>query len=311
MARQCGVISRRQVLELGGDDNLIERRLRRREWARLLPGVYVDHTGPPTGLQRAWGGVLFAAPAALSGSSALRAHRVRGHDWSDSVEVAVDGRRRIRPPDGLLVVRLTDFDRVARLGVSPPRIGVERAVLQVASRTCKEDAAVGTLADACQAGATSVSRLRTELDLLVRLPRRRLLAAVLEDLAAGAMSPLERRYVRDVERAHRLPRAERQQGDGVARDVAYRTHGLFVELDGRLGHEWAADQWRDLDRDLDAAASGSITVRLGWRQVLEPCRTAQAVGRILQARGWEGRPVPCGPGCLLGEPPAPGAGSSP
>jgi hypothetical protein len=165
MARQCGVISRRQVLELGGDDNLIERRLRRREWARLLPGVYVDHTGPPSWLQRAWGGVLFAAPAALSGSSALRAHRVRGHDRSDSVEVAVDGRRRIRPPDGLLVVRLTDFDRVARLGVSPPRIGVERAVLQVASRARKEDAAVGTLADACQAGATSVSRLRTQLDL--------------------------------------------------------------------------------------------------------------------------------------------------
>ena len=33
-------------------DNHIERRLRRREWARVFAGVYADHTGPLTGQQR-------------------------------------------------------------------------------------------------------------------------------------------------------------------------------------------------------------------------------------------------------------------
>ena len=37
------------------------------------PGVYVNHTGELTWLQRAWAAVLFAWPAALSHDSALRA----------------------------------------------------------------------------------------------------------------------------------------------------------------------------------------------------------------------------------------------
>lgn len=35
MQSQDGVVSRRQLLELGVDDNDIERFVRRREWARL------------------------------------------------------------------------------------------------------------------------------------------------------------------------------------------------------------------------------------------------------------------------------------
>ena len=64
---QDGVISRTQALECGLDDNDLERLLRRRELARIHPGVYVDHTGQPTRTQRAWAGVLFHWPAALAG----------------------------------------------------------------------------------------------------------------------------------------------------------------------------------------------------------------------------------------------------
>jgi hypothetical protein len=49
---QAGVIARRQALEAGLTDNDIRRRLRRREWVSVHPGVYVDHTGPLTWLQR-------------------------------------------------------------------------------------------------------------------------------------------------------------------------------------------------------------------------------------------------------------------
>lgn len=62
--RQAGIMSRRQVLVLPGEnDATIRRRLHRREWDQVHAGVYVDHTGPLTWLQRAWAAVLFAWPA--------------------------------------------------------------------------------------------------------------------------------------------------------------------------------------------------------------------------------------------------------
>ena len=127
-------------------------------------------------------------------------------------------------------------------------------------------------------------------------PRRALLAEILADVSAGALSPLERRYLRDVERAHRLPGAGRQRpylvdGSRVQRDVEYPAQATVVELDGRLNHEAAEDRWDDLDRDLSSAEAGKQTLRIGWRQVLQPCRTAATVAGILAARGWRGSPT--------------------
>jgi len=52
LVAQGGVVSRSQVLGAGLDDAYIERRLRRREWAKVHRGVYVDHTGELSCLQR-------------------------------------------------------------------------------------------------------------------------------------------------------------------------------------------------------------------------------------------------------------------
>ncbi|MGV0835473.1 type IV toxin-antitoxin system AbiEi family antitoxin domain-containing protein [Mycolicibacterium thermoresistibile] len=68
---QGGVVSRRQALAAGMQDHDIRRMLRRREWVRVHAGVYVDHTGPLSWLQRAWAAVLYAEPAALCLESAL------------------------------------------------------------------------------------------------------------------------------------------------------------------------------------------------------------------------------------------------
>lgn len=55
---QHGVYSRRQLLAAGVTDNDIERMVRRRLFARVRPGIYVDHTGPLTQIQREWAAVL-------------------------------------------------------------------------------------------------------------------------------------------------------------------------------------------------------------------------------------------------------------
>ena len=83
----------------------------------------------------------------------------------------------------------------------------------------------------------------------------------------------------------------------IYRDADYLGGRLVVELDGRLWHSSSRDRWRDLDRDIESAESGSVTVRIGWGQVLDPCRLADSLARLLRALGWAGRLRACGAGC--------------
>ncbi|KRB47698.1 type IV toxin-antitoxin system AbiEi family antitoxin domain-containing protein [Terrabacter sp. Root181] len=318
---QDGVISRSQALECGLDDNGLERLLRRRELARIHPGIYVDHTGPATWSQRAWAATLFHWPAALAGPSALRAHGLRSFNgggradaWIDKgirfgrvadvdpVHVVVDASRRVVPPSGVVVTRRSDFESRVLLHLAPPRLRLDEALLDVASSCRGEADAVAVLSDACQEGATTASRLRATLAARGRLPRRRLLLAILDDIANGTMSVLERRYLSEVERAHGLPTARRQVRAvtrwGVTyRDVEYPELGVVVELDGRFVHAGPAREWADLERDVDAASRGDATLRLGWSHVLEPCRASLLVGQLLRSRGWDGELTSCGPSC--------------
>lgn len=81
-----------------------------------------------------------------------------------------------------------------------------------------------------------------------------------------------------------------------------RRHIQLIELDGRFHTDFRRRD-ADLDRDLIAAVSGRLTVRLGWGQVFaRPCRTAEALGELLVVK----RAHPCGPSCVLGEPESPG-----
>jgi hypothetical protein len=304
LGHQSGVISRAQVLALGGDDPLIAKMVRRREWVRVHPGVYADHTGPLTWHQRAWAAVLYAAPGALAGTSALRAHGLRGYDADDSVHVVIPHDRRLDGRPNAVFQRSRHFQRVAQVHLSPPRVRLEHAFVRVASAAPTDESAVGVLADGCQSRRTTASRLAEELRVSPKLPRRGLLLAILEDVAAGALSVLERRYLRLVEQAHGLPRARRQKPErtssGAAhRDVEYVEQALLVELDGRFGHEPALDRWDDLERDLVAATTGRLTLRAGWGQVLQPCRLAGLLAHVLALRGWTGTPRRCGPDCSL------------
>ncbi len=312
LRRQDGLVSRRQVVELGGDDLLVERRLRRREWARVHDGVYVDHTGPLSHRQREWAALLRYPGTVLAGRCALAAAGAGAQQGAQPVELAAPHGRRVAGGRGVAVVQVRRFAEVALAGATPPRLRPEHAALLWASSARDEDRAVGTLCDVVREEVTTQARLAAALETHPRLPRRGLLRRVLDDVAVGVESPLERRYLRDVERAHGLPHGQRQVREVVEllagkpvrfvrRDVRYRDHAALVELDGRLGHTAAADRWSDLDRDLEAATRGDVTLRAGWRQVLEPCRLALVVGRVLSSRGWTGAPRPCrSPACVLG-----------
>lgn len=341
MANQAGLISRRQVLAHGGDDSYIEKQLRRRNWARVYPGVYIDHTAALIWIERAWAALLYYWPAALSHESALRAHglgspsrrsrRTAMHspaarttggltDEDRPIHVAVAKDRRVLKLPGVELHRVADLAAVVQLNSLPTRINLEHSLLDVASAAARDSDAIALLGDACQSRRTTPGRLLRVLHSRMRLRRRKFLLGVLDDVATGVYSALEHRYLTGVERPHGLPTARRQRlvrpGRTPAyRDVEYVGLRTVVELDGRLGHEESLDRWDDMSRDIDSAVSGDTTLRIGWRHVEDSCRTATAVARVLMARGWAGPLKPCSAQCTAvrdgGVSPAPDAGDTP
>ena len=299
--RQSGLVSRAQALDHGVTDADMRRLLRRREWSTVHAGVYADHTGALTWLQRAWAAVLTAWPAALCHDSALRAlegpARRDRHD-SDVIHVAVDRDRCIRVPELVVLHRISHFGDKVHLNTSPPRVRVEQAAIDVAAEAADESRAIAVLADVVQSRHTTPARLLEALAGRSRIARRQFLTEILRDVASGTCSVLERDYLDRVERPHGLPVASRQVRDSARgslyRDVIYEAYDLVVELDGRLFHDTASARDRDLERDLDASLAGLATVRLGWGQVhLRACLTASKLAKLLVRRGWDGPLLHC------------------
>lgn len=299
--RQAGVVSRRQALAAGLAPHDIRRLLRRRDWAAVHDGVYVDHTGALPWLQRAWAAVLLAEPAALCHDSAIRAADGPGRrDRSDEapVHVAIDRHRKLVLPEGIVPHRMVGLDDKVLWNAGPPRVRIEHAVIDVAAEARTDFDAIAAISNAVQSRRTTARRLLTALDERRRIGRRAFLEGILHDVASGACSVLEHGYLTRVERPHGLPRANRQLVESsrgpIYRDVEYVAYRMLVELDGRLFHDSATARDTDLDRDLDAALDRKFTVRLGWGQCFaRPCLTAVRIGRLLQQRGWSGAPVAC------------------
>lgn len=307
--RQGGLVSRRQALAAGLTKVDVARLLRRGEWVAVHDGVYIGHNGPRSWHERAWAAVLWAEPAALCLDSALRAADGpgrRGRD-DDLVHVAIDLRRRLAAPAGVVVHRMLHLDQRVQWNLSPPRLRYADAVIDKAAAAPDELAAIAALADAVGSRRTTARKLREALDGRRRIGRRAWLASILDDVADGACSVLEHDYLVHVERAHGLPEAKRQKprptsSGGTLQDAAYEEFRVLVELDGRIGHTSTIDRADDMDRDLENAVEHhEMTLRIGYRQVFsDACRTAERVGAVLQRRGWTGSPQTC-PECGSGD----------
>jgi hypothetical protein len=230
---QAGTVSRRQLEDAGLRPHDIERLLRRRDLARVLPGVFVQHTGPLTWVQRAWAGVLYYGPAALDGDSALRSAVPTWRCPDRDIHVAVDEARRCSNLPGYRVRRVRDLTDRIHPATSPPRLRVEDAVIDVALSRPSDLAAIGVLADLCQSRRTTARRILETVQARERVERRAWLEGVLSDIADGTCSTLEHGYLVHVERPHGLPRGGRQVAvrarvGGALRDVDYAPLPLLI-----------------------------------------------------------------------------------
>jgi len=299
---QWGVLSRAQALESGLGSDTVRWRLRAGDWRRLYRGVYVTFTGEPGRQAVLWAALRRAGPeAVLSHHTAAELSQLVARP-SPLIHVTVPRQQHLRDISGLVIHRSSRIEAARHPTLLPPRTRIEETTLDLAGTAAGLDDAFGWLARACGRRQTTPGLLRAALDQRARMRWRAELAAALTDIADGAHSVLELRYVRRVERAHRLPRALRQVrivrgGRTEYRDALYAEFGVGVETDGEVAHPLQS-RWRDQHRDNAGLTEGVVTLRYSWSDVTRrPCEVAAEVAAALRQRGWRGTPRPCTPAC--------------
>jgi very-short-patch-repair endonuclease len=292
-AEQGGVISAEQLTLLDFNLRSAERLVNQRSWQRLATGVYHLGSGEPSWDGLAWGGVFLGGPESRLGFEAA------GHLWKlveeppESITVLVPHGLSLAPRGRWVFRQERAGVRSARSPGSPPRTTVEDTDIDLCSLMSAKSS-IGIVTAAVQSRRTTGDQILSCIRDRRRVRHRELLSELLTDVSEGAESPLEMRYLRDVERAHGLPRARRQarsRSGKEFRDMLYEEFATIVELDGRVH---IAGRFRDMRRDNAALLDGSLTLRYGWPDITDrPCQVAWQVGALLVARGWAGMPTRC------------------
>lgn len=131
-----------------------------------------------------------AWPAVLAGRTAIQAGLRR--EPTGVIELVVEPGRKVVAPAGFSVVRRTGLVRRASWNLSPPRLRIEDAALDVAAALGESYVAVETLAEVCRERAATPDRLLDALQARGKIAHRRFLRDALYDVRDGATSVLER-----------------------------------------------------------------------------------------------------------------------
>jgi len=184
----------------------------------------------------------------------------------------------------------------------PPCTRVEDTVLDLIQVAPTFDNAYEWICRAIGRRRTTAERIRQAMCSRKKMRWRRDLTAALADADDGALSLLEYRYVRRVERPHGLPSARRQarirqQTGNRYLDNLYEEYGVCVELDRTTAHP-EDEQWRNDNANL---FGGIVTFRFGFPELADRrCESAAYVAAVLRSHGWPATPHPCPrPACTL------------
>jgi hypothetical protein len=304
---QADAIARRQGMRAGVEPYTMRNRVRSGRWQRLQRGVYATFSGEPTRETVLWAALLRAGPGAvLSHQTAAERHGLIDEP-SPVITITVPASRhpaQVKLP-GVVIHRSNAILRTRHPVMLPPCTRVEDTVLDLIQAARTFDDAYAWICRAIGRRRTTADRIRLAMDARKKMRWRRETALALGDAEDGALSVLEYRYVRRVERPHGLPAARRQarvrQRTGNRYlDNLYEEYGVCVELDGTSAHP-ADEQWRDKRRDNANTIGGLVTLRFGFPELGEHrCETASQGATLLRSHGWAGSPGPCRrPGCVL------------
>ena len=281
--RQHGVVSRRQLLELGLTRHGIQERLDRGRLHRIYKGVYSVGRPELTGLGRWTAAVLACGPeAVLSGRSAAQLWGIFAPRFS-AIEVTIPARKtRSCPGVRVKSRRLPDTDITTYRNI--PLTTPVRTLIDLAAtlRTADLERAVN---EADQLDLVDPETLRTSLDEYAGVPGARMLRTLLDHRTFILTdSVLEQRFL-PIARSAGLPRPLTQfVVNGHRVDFFWPDLGLVVETDGLRYHRTPAQQARDRDRDQAHTAAGLTTLRFTHSQIRYVPRQAERVLRRVGAR---------------------------
>ena len=292
--RQAGVLSRDQLISFGLSDSQIARLSRQQVLLRLDRGVYIVGVLEPTWHQYAWAAVLLGGRSArlVDRSAAVFEGLVAP---GLPIRLSVDSTSGLASRNWLTVVRQRAAARPSGSLASPPRTLVADTVLDLCA-AAEDDAAVIGFLTLSVPRLTSPAKLRRALEHRGRIAHRALITDIVAETAKGVQSPLEYRWIKQVERPHRLPPPTRpyRMLSGAVADGAYEEFRILLELDGRRYHD-GERRFRDWRRDNLSSEDDWLTLRYGWHDtVVDPCETAGNLYRVLRRRGYGSRLGRCG-----------------
>lgn len=272
--RQHGVLTRRQLIELGLSDDAIRHRLARGRLYPVFRGVY--SVGRPEVSRRGrWMAAVLAcgSDALLSHRSAASLLKIRRARAAEPLEVTVPANVR-RRPRGIRVYRRVIPGRgpvapavsrgeVDRIPVAGPAV----TLVDLASclPTGQLEAAVN---EADHLDLVDPEALREAIDFLPRRPGARRLRELLDATGLALTSTELERLFLPLALEVGLPLPSTQKSLGPHRvDFYWERLGLVVETDSLRYHRTAFKQAADKRRDNRSQMAGRLTLRFTHGQV--------------------------------------------
>lgn len=284
-AEQYGVVSRRQLLDLGVSSTKVERWTAGRRLLPLHRGVYAVGHDRLTLNGRWLAAVLAVGPGGvLSHREAAALHELRPSSRS-TVDVTVAARRRVPGVQVHRVERLDPADRTVVAGI--PTTTVARTLVDLADvvppralRKALEEAERSHRLDA-RAIEAVLARTRGRNGAGCR----RIRAALAELAATGdtvTRSELEDRFLSLLD-AHGVPRPLTNRWiAGMEGDAVWPAARVVAELDGWAFHGTRQAFERDRERTSELTAEGWTVVRFTHAQVVgRPAWAAARLRRVL------------------------------
>lgn len=270
--RQDAVVRRGQLVELGVAEWQVDHLVASAGWQTDAGGlVVVMHNGPLTRAQQqavavlAGGGVCALAARSAAANAGLAG-------WEAELVEVVVPRGTTYPRLALAQVKVHESRRFTVDDVHPaawpPRVRLERAVIDAAAWSTRPRTACGVVAAAVQQRLTDADRLREELDKAGKVRHHRLLGAVLSDIGGGAHAVSELDFLRFCRRnglpmpthqaVRRDSRGRRRYLDATL--VGPRGRVVRVEIDGAL-HLVVQTYWADMYRGNDLSIDKETALR--------------------------------------------------
>jgi very-short-patch-repair endonuclease len=274
VARQHGIVARRQLLEAGWNTRVIDKAIARGDLLPVHAGVYaVGHRA--IGDQGRWMAAVLAGgrEAVLSGRSAGALHGLLARDTGITHITAPVAVQRARIVGHR--ARLHAADRTVRRRI--PVTTIARTLVDLDHQIDDDEAYESVVRETMFHGLFHTAAVA---DALTRRSARRL-ASYLDD-QTPTQTRIENRFLR-ICRRHRIPPPLTQQGEAPRVDFLWPAHRLVVEVDGWQAHRTKIAFQKDRSTTNQLQLDGYLVLRFTWEDVTR--RPAIVAAQIRQALG--------------------------